>query len=493
MAELKPEDIPQDISELTAESLAEEVGTTGLQHSGGRVIEEFMSRLRDQRQAMRVYREMGDNDPTIGAIIYLLTAFATTVEYRIEPKGEDQAQLDAAEFVTGCMGDMSHTWTKFVTQAISFLQYGFAWHEIIYKERQGPDNPDPKKRSEFDDGKIGWRKLAVRSQDSLSRWKFNRDGETIGMYQYDFYPFETEGGGFNSETFIPSAKSIHFQNSAYKDNPEGKSLFRNAVRPWWFLKRFEEIEAIGAERDATGLPVLQVPQEILAKGAGATNKKFRDLAFKMVRNIRRDASEGIVLPSETDRDGNPTGWKLDLLTSGGRRQFNILEIKKGKQTEILSTVLMQFMKMGTDKVGSFSLASRMTNLFAVAFSSILDNFVETFTQQAIRPLMRLNGFPRETWPRMIHGDFEDVPLDEIGSFIETLAKVGIPLADQATQRKLREIADLPEPPDEEELARMREEAQANLPPQLRELPGESGSSHKVEDDDDEDEDEDDDE
>ena len=48
----------------------QELGSTGLRRSGGTVYEEFLVNLRGLR-GFRVYREMADNDPTIGSIITL--------------------------------------------------------------------------------------------------------------------------------------------------------------------------------------------------------------------------------------------------------------------------------------------------------------------------------------------------------------------------------------------------------------------------------------
>ena len=46
-----------------------ELGTSGLRRSGGFVHEEFLNQLRGRRGFL-VYREMADNDPVIGSILY---------------------------------------------------------------------------------------------------------------------------------------------------------------------------------------------------------------------------------------------------------------------------------------------------------------------------------------------------------------------------------------------------------------------------------------
>ena len=46
-----------------------EIGGTGLRRTGGTVYEEFLVALRGRRGA-KVYREMSENDPVIGSILY---------------------------------------------------------------------------------------------------------------------------------------------------------------------------------------------------------------------------------------------------------------------------------------------------------------------------------------------------------------------------------------------------------------------------------------
>ena len=48
-----------------------ELGTTGLNRWGNYVYEEFLPQLR-WPQASKVYKEMADNDATIGGILYMM-------------------------------------------------------------------------------------------------------------------------------------------------------------------------------------------------------------------------------------------------------------------------------------------------------------------------------------------------------------------------------------------------------------------------------------
>src|SRR5690606_26845233 len=99
---------------------------------------------------------------------------------------------------------------------------------------------------------VGWARIPSRSQHTLYGWQFADNGDIKGFIQQAPPKYET--------ITIPLSKGLLFRTKIARDNPEGRSLLRNAYRPWYFKKRIEEIEGIGIERDLAGLPVLQAPE-----------------------------------------------------------------------------------------------------------------------------------------------------------------------------------------------------------------------------------------
>jgi hypothetical protein len=158
-----------------------EIGVTGLKRSGGYVQDEFLRELHG-RKGMETLREMANNDATVGAFLFAVNMLCRRVTWSVAAASDDQPDAEAASFLQSCLGDMSHSWEDFITDVLSMLPYGFAPHEIVYKQRQGANN-NPTKRSKYNDGMIGWRKLAVRSQESLERWQFDDHGGLTGMWQ----------------------------------------------------------------------------------------------------------------------------------------------------------------------------------------------------------------------------------------------------------------------------------------------------------------------
>lgn len=417
----------------------EELGSTGLERYGGHIDEEFLPQLKGER-GIRTYKEMRDNDPVVGAVLFAIDMLIRGVPWHVEPAGEKVEDLDAAEFLESCLQDMSSTWEETISEIMSFLVFGWSYHEIVYKQRQG-DNRDPSKRSRYNDGRIGWRKIPIRSQDSLWEWKFDETGGIRGMVQQPPPHYR--------QVFIPIEKALLFRTSNQKGNPEGRSVLRNAYRPWYFKKHIEEIEGIGIERDLAGLPIAWVPPELLSRSAAPEDRALLAEIKKIIRNVRRDEQEGVIFPLMYDSETNQKLYDFNLLSSGGTRQFDTDKIIQRYDQRIAMTVLADFILLGHEKVGSFSLASSKTDLFATALGAWLDGIAAVFNRNAIPRLFQINGMQLENLPQLVHGDIETPDLTEIGDYITKLAGTGMELfPDPILEEKLRSFAKLPPKPEE---------------------------------------------
>ena len=109
-----------------------EYGQTGLfRFNTGWIYEEFLSELQGRR-GIEVYKEMAENDDVIGAILFATEMLMRQCKWSIQNAGNTQEDLAAAEFVRSCMNDMEETWSDFISEVLSFLTYGWSYHEIVY-------------------------------------------------------------------------------------------------------------------------------------------------------------------------------------------------------------------------------------------------------------------------------------------------------------------------------------------------------------------------
>ena len=397
-----------------------ELGRVGAKRYGGRFYEEFLEELRGSR-GVKVYQEMSANDATCGAILFAIKMLCRQVDWHVQAASTSRKDKNAAEFVESCLYDMQLTWTDFISEVLSFLVYGWSLFEIVYKRRMG-HKKDPRLNSKFNDTKIGWQKLAIRSQESLYEWQYDERDNLTGFTQMPAPDYQI--------ITIPAEKFLLFRTESHKDNPEGKSILRNAYRSWYFKKKLQEIEGIGVERDLAGFPVLVAPE-----GVDIWNdEKLFAQCNEFVKNIRRDAMEGFPLPA---------GWELKLLSTGGKRQFDTNAIIARYDMDIARSVLADFIFLGSQNVGSWALSSDKTALFSVAIGTFLDIICETFNRDAIPRLLEINKMTCEP-PTLIHGDIETQDLEQLGKYLKEMASVGLIPPDAELASYLREQASLPE-------------------------------------------------
>lgn len=409
-----------------------ELGTTGLRRSGGFITEEFLNQLRGRR-GLLVYREMADNDPVIGSILYAIEKVTLRLDWRIDPYDDSDEAKEIAEFVDQCLEDMSDSFDQTLASILSMLIYGFSFHEIVYKVRGG-DVDDPKRRSKYKDGKIGWRKFPIRAQETLNNWMMDQEGGIQGFRQID-----PTGGGFRE---IPIEKGLLFRTTVNKNNPEGRSLLRNCFRPWYYKRRIEEIEAIGIERDLAGLPVAKVPPEYLSSGASAAQQAVLAEITSIVQNIKRNEQEGVIFPKMYDENNNEM-FSLELLSSGGTRQFDTDKVISRYDQRISMSVLTDFILLGHERVGSFSLGSQKMDLWTMSIDSIAKSIAEVFNQYAIPRLIKLNSMNSELMPYLTYGQVSSVDLGELADYVQKLTAAGVLMPDENLEAYLREQASLP--------------------------------------------------
>ena len=401
-----------------------EVGRSGISRFGGLIYEEFLPILRG-KQGVRIYTEMLKNDAVIGASIQAYEQTIRNAEWQVRPGEETQEGARAAEFLQSTMHDMSHTWDDTITDVLSFLPYGWAWMEVVFKLRRG-ESRDPRLNSKFSDGAVGWRKIALRKQSSFFRWDFNENGDVEAYVQQPAPDFKVRT--------IPLSRSLLFRTRVSGNNPEGESTLRNAYRSWYIKKNIEELEAIGIERDLIGLPWIKPPEkfDIKAKANSGTKEAIQDLLY----NLRRDEQDGIMLPP---------GWEIELLGVGGggaRRQFDLDKVINRWDKRIAIALLSHAIMLGMDRVGSFALSQTQTNdFFLISVQGYLNGIAEVFNNFGIPMLFAMNPAysglaSADKLPTIVPGRVTSPSLEEIGKFIKDVTGAGYLIKSEDVQREL---------------------------------------------------------
>src|SRR6056300_1482073 len=417
------------------------LGIAGDNTQNGQIrADEFLPELRGKK-AIRKYREMRDNDSTIGAVMYATEQVLRDVDIKVRPANDTPAAKREAEFVESIFDDMDHTLDDHISEALASLTFGFSWFEVVYKRRNGPNNRSDKARSKFNDGRIGVRKIASRAPWTISKFDVDqKTGDVLGIHQ--------EGSGFNNTSYIPSRKSLYYRTTSINNDPAGRSILRNAYTSYEYLNNLQNIEAIAVERELAGIPVARIPAEYLSPDATAGQTGFVANLQQILRDVKFNEQGYIVLPSDTypDKDGSPTSNRLvdvELMASNGKRNIEIDPIVKRYQHDIARSVLSEFLMLGGGNTGSYALSKSKTDLFLRALESYIQAIVDVLNKQLVERLWELNGLNYDLMPTIVAGDVAPHDLREIAAFLRNLNGADINVSDHPEViQDLMDIAEL---------------------------------------------------
>ena len=384
--------------------------------------DEYLPELRGQRGIQKL-REMATGDAIVGAILSAMDLMIRAAPVRIT-RGSEQARNILSYSLHNMDGQ---TFEMFISDALSFLPYGFSLFEIVAR----PPSQHP-------EGWVTLRKLAPRAQWTIERFVTAPNGDILGVQQ----------NATAKSTFMPYDKLLHFRTASRQSDPAGLSVLRSAYQSWYFAQRIQEIEAVAIERELNGLPLVRVPSEYLAPDATDSQKAFINTIGTIARDVKRNEMGHIIIPSDTyaNEDGSLTDVRLvefELIASQGKRDIKPHEVILRYQQDMARSALADFVLLGSNDRGSFAMAKSKTDLFVQALTGYVQALASVLNRTLVPKLMMWNGIPKEDAPEIGFGAIAPLDLDQLGFYIQSLTGAGIDLTDNETRDFIREAAGFP--------------------------------------------------
>lgn len=402
-----------------------EIGTTGLEVVDSLVDEQIKKELKWPESSL-VYKKMS-NDPIVRSGISLIEMMIGKIDWEVkEPENATDEQLKKTEFIRQCMKDMDHSWEDFLTEVVSYITYGFSVHEKVFRKRSKD------KGSKYEDNLVGWKKLAIRSQDTLYQWKWDETGrELTGVYQ-DLGRVNNYSDRFGSfilknkdpkGILIPRRKFLLFRYDGKRGNPIGNSPLNACYQPYMFRSIIEEQEAIGISRDLAGMPVLGLHPKYMSEDATPEDKQIYAYYKKVIANIQNNEQSGLIYPLMYNDQGKKI-IEFELMGTKGGKQYDTDKIIKRYDDKILTTLFADILKLGQQTHGSFSLAGAKTNIIAMNIETRLKEITSVINNDLIPHTFALNGWDDTEFPQIVHTDIDEEDLDEFSKLIQRLGSVG---------------------------------------------------------------------
>lgn len=423
-----------------------ETGYNALMVAGGQVFEECQWELR-WPYAINTFKKMS-KDGVIAPALNLVELMIARVPWCVKiPEGYEDELESKANFIRQNMDDMEHSWNSFIKQVVSFNRYGFAVHEKVYRQRLKD------KGSKYNDGLIGLKKLPIRAQESIVGWEWKNQGRDLsGVWQqvvkpsglnqpdYDF----TQDSVYGDRVKIPRKKFLLFRNGNLKDDPNGQSPLVGCWESWKYKKAFEESEAIGVSQDMQGFKVLYIPPRYLDPNATPEDKAVLGYYKRMMRNAAIAEQSGFILPNVVDDNGNKF-FEFDIVSVTGQKAYDTNSIINRYSQEILICLFADFLSLGSNGSGSFSLAESKVSVVEMAIESKLIEIRDQLNHDLIPQLFSLNGWDTTVTPYFDFGKIAKQDLDVLSKFIQRIASVGLISQDAETVNWIAEQAGMPAP------------------------------------------------
>lgn len=423
-----------------------ELGYGGTNTKTGLIRADEFDRALKGRNAIKNFRLMRDTDPTVGAVMYAVEQVLRDVPFSVVPANDSDEAKAEAKFVEEVFDDMDHTLDDHISEALSHLTFGFSDFEVVYKRRNGPQGKNPKKKSKYSDGRLGIRKLASRAQWTIDKFDVDQEnGDFLGIIQQNF----RTGSGSSK---IPVDKLVHYTTTTTNNDFSGRSILRNAYKPFHYVNELQRIEATGIERELHGMPIAYMPAEYLSEGATDDQKALVASTEKILRDVRYNEEGYMLLPSDpwVDADGKPTGgvgskrFDLKLITSEGTRNIDVRPVIRDYQAQIADSVLASFISLGKNGVGSYAMDESKKDLFLRSVESYINSIFDVLNKQLITRLWEFNSLDVSLMPTLKAGDVAPKDLQAISGFLRNLSQANIAVWEQpSVVGKLMEYAELP--------------------------------------------------
>ena len=427
-----------------------EMGSLGLRTFSGVTQDELKAELNWPR-SINTFRDMSYHS-AVNAPLTLFENIISKATWTYKPPADaTEEEKEQAKIINQMMQDMEQPWSEFIRDVLSSNVFGFSVHEKVFRKRYKANG------SLYDDGIIGWKKLPIRVQESISKFIFSEDGnEIIGVQQNlstikDIYNrFSKRSNLIN----IPRSKFLLFRIGKHRGDPFGKSPLRDAYLAWRFLSALEELEATGVAKDLNGLPVLYLPAQYLATDAPPEVQAIRLYYEGVMRNLQMNEQSAVILPQMIDPESRTQMFKLDLLSVDGKKNFDISKIKEYYRGLIFISLFADILLQGNTNTGSFALGSIKNSLSGAYAERLISNIAEVIQNDLIRQTYEINSWPTDRMGKLDFDNLDNTDIESLSKYLQRVASVGLLEKDRAVLNAVRQgigIDPLPEdlPPQQD--------------------------------------------
>ncbi len=388
------------------------LGSYGSESYAGYPSEDYLQQMRGTQRA-DLFDKMRRSDPQVRMCLSAVKAPIKSSLWEVVPDEGmgDEGKRDAELIDHILFHGMDETWSQFVSEAFTFMDFGHSVFELV-------------DRVVFDHKKFGTfnsiRELSFRSQRTLERWNLNPQTQklaSISQYAY---------GDLQRLVDIPAEFLVLFSLEREGSNYEGISALRAIYGNWFRKNHYQKLNAIGVEKHAIPTPIVEVPE---GKESGV---EYDNLILALQRYMVHEKNYLTI----------PAGYKVTM-------NNNVYDPQKvetsidNEDKRMVKAFMANFLELGMNGFGSQSLSFDLSDFFLGSIDHIATQFTDVINQRVIPRMIQLNRGPREAYPKLKHSGITDKAGKEIADIAKLLVDAGVLTADDVLESHLRKRFGLP--------------------------------------------------
>ncbi len=395
-------------------------GSTGTEIYAGHFDEEYLPEFATMPRGMDTYDKMRRSDAQIKMLRSVVRNPILAANWHIEPVDDSDEEVEIKNFIEHCLfhdigypdGSKEKSWTAFISEAMSYTDFGFSLFEVIHKVVT--NHP-------IYGNYIGLRDIAFRSQKTIEEWNLLPNGGIDNVRQL-------VNGDLAVDVKIPGRNLLVFTCEKEGDNYEGISLLRPIYGNWFRKNIYQRIQAIGVERSAISTPIGTIPSAKSADTA-QVNK------FKNILKLFTSHQSNYIL--------KPEGFEVELfdLKYDPEKVDKVIE---NEDKRMAKAFLANFMELGmSGGGGSFALGTDLSDTFLAGIQLYADQIADGSQRKLVVPLVTAKYGVREKYPCLKVTGINDKAGKERAEIVTMLKNAGLIRASGKLEDNLNRDYDLP--------------------------------------------------
>lgn len=389
-----------------------ELGRSGTYVSSYEIQDDYLAQL-NGKEAQDLFHKMLLSDSQIRKVVHAVSNPIRSAKWSIEPASDDTKDLEVAALIEQILfKDMPNGWTGKLDEILTFPWKGFSVFEVVHKNRFDPAIGPY----------TGLWNLAFRDQRTIEEWRFDGAGVLTEIRQ-------KQDGDIPVDVYLKSENLLFFFNEQ-KGNDIGFPFCRMLYGNYKRKLLYKELQAIGIERGAIGVPILTLP-----KGVDTESEEYGSAADQLDAYTQAESANFIL----------PDGYTLEVNQTNTFDPEKVQKAIKAENEEIAGSIVGMFLEMGIGgNSGNQAGVNVSADFFRDGIEYIANKVSEAVNHKLIENLVRLNyGDTIETLPKLVHSGISAEAGKELMEIVTGYVGAGIINADEMLEDHVRKTHNLP--------------------------------------------------